>query len=172
MIAKEKKKSYLLKLATLFKKINYFGFIVSAILVFIMSVFVFYGVIMRYLFNAPLSWVHEISGYLIVVTAFLGSGYTLYKDGHVRIDSLDSIFPKSINNLLFILRNCIIIFFSFVLIWYGTQMVLSSFETGRKASTILGTPLYIPQLFIPLGGLLLLIQSIGLIIENRSKHSN
>src|SRR5699024_9171879 len=130
MIAKEKKKSYLLKLATLFKKINYFGFIVSDILVFILSVFVFYGVIMRYLFNASLLCVDKISRYLIVVTDFLGCCYILYKDGYVRIDSLDYILTKSINYLLFIIRNCIIIFFSFVLIWYGTQMVLSSFETG------------------------------------------
>lgn len=38
-----------------------------------------------------------------------------------------------------------------VLIWYTLQLVLSSWSRGNVAPTFLMTPLWMPQLLIPLG---------------------
>lgn len=153
------------KIAKIIRKINYIGFIMSAGLIFLMSLIVAYGVVMRAFFNSPPIWVNEIGGYLLVITAFLAAGYTLNQGGHIRIDSLDSKLPPILNNIFFIINHLAVLSFSLALMWYGFLMVHGSYSLNWKASTMLGTPLYIPQSFIPLGGLLLTLQVIGLMIE-------
>src|SRR5699024_3481556 len=115
--------------------------------------------------NSPPIWVNEIGGYLLVITAFLAAGYTLNQGGHIRIDSLDSKLPPLISKIFFIINHLAVLSFSLGLTWFGAAMAYGSYSLNWKASTMLATPLYIPQAFIPLGGLLLSLQVIGLMIE-------
>lgn len=45
------------------------------------------------------------------------------------------------------------------LLWTGSKMAFANYSFGRRASTLLATPLWIPQALIPLGAFSLCVQS-------------
>ena len=47
---------------------------------------VFMNVVMRYAFNTSYVFVQEPEWHLFVSIFLIGAGYTLFKDGHVRVD--------------------------------------------------------------------------------------
>jgi TRAP-type C4-dicarboxylate transport system permease small subunit len=51
-------------------------------------------VVMRYLFGSSLSWSEEISRYFFIWFTFLGLSYAVRNNSHIRIDILESTFPK------------------------------------------------------------------------------
>ncbi len=54
-----------------------------------------YGVVMRYVFNNPISWGIEISGFLLLGAIFAALAYTLQIDGHVSVDyGLSKMSPR------------------------------------------------------------------------------
>ena len=44
------------------------------------------GVVMRYVFNAALTWADEVSSYCLLAIALLGLAHTLDAGAHIRID--------------------------------------------------------------------------------------
>ena len=48
----------------------------------------FYEAMSRSIFNAPHAWTNEISSYVFWAYIFLGGGYVLFHDGHVRMDAI------------------------------------------------------------------------------------
>lgn len=145
--------------------INKIAFVFSMFLFFIMALSITYGVIARYVFNSPSIWVTEVSGYFLVGTSLLSAGYTLRKGGHIRIDSLDQVLPKTIRRIFYFLSHTVILIFALILTWEGILMAYNSYISNWKASTMLNTPLYIPQLFIPLGSSFLFLQTLLLMID-------
>lgn len=67
---------------------------VSIIFVFI-TVFTFYEVVMRYLFNAPTFWVHETTTALAAVCFAFGGAYCVAIDKHIRVVLIyDTVSPN------------------------------------------------------------------------------
>lgn len=56
-----------------------------AILFVFVTIFTFYEVTMRYLFNAPTSWVHETTTAMTAVCFAFGGVYCLAADRHIRV---------------------------------------------------------------------------------------
>lgn len=158
-----------MRVLTLFKKVingfNFGAFLTSMILLLFMAISIFYGVMMRYIFNVPIQWVVEINGYMLVAVTLLSMSYVLRIDGHIRVDILDKYWNVVMEKALKIISYICIFIFSIVFVTKGWDMVIRSFINNWKSSTLLATPLFIPQSLIPLGGLMLLSQSLLLVIE-------
>ena len=63
------------------------GFIASVALA-IMTIVVCYEVISRYVFNAPTTWVTEVSTYLFVAVVFLGLAEAQRANAHIQVEIL------------------------------------------------------------------------------------
>jgi len=128
--------------------------------VLIMVLLISYDVIARYIFNAPTIWADEISGYLLVGIVFLGLGYGLETGAHISVDLIiDMLSPKkhhSVHLATDILTLLIVIMFT----WESFVVVLRSYNEGKIALSLLLTPLYLPQLLIPIGFAVLCLQLI------------
>jgi|SRR5690625_216433 len=146
-------------------KVSEFAFKCAAILLLIMGLAVSYDVIMRYFFGSPTIWVNEISGYLLVIITFLSASHTLKIGGHVKVDMVENFLSEKGRKFLFLITHFLILFFVVTITWKGAQMVWMSWDLGWSASTLLKTPLFIPQLFIPMGGLLLTFETLVIIID-------
>lgn len=144
---------------------NDIAFKCAAVLLLFMGLAVSYDVIMRYFFGSPTIWVNEVSGYLLVIITFLSASYTLRVGGHVRVDILENFLSETGKKMLFILAHLMILFFVIVITWQGAKMAWMAWSFDWRASTLLSTPLFIPQLFIPLGGFLLTLETLSLLIE-------
>lgn len=131
-----------------------------AVIILIMALSVTYEVIARYVFDSPTIWVTEVSSYMLVAVAFLGAAWTLRADGHIRMELLSETggpVGRRISDVaMFLVSICV----SAALLWTGWNMASANYSFGWKSSTMLATPLWIPQMLVPLGSLSLLLESI------------
>ncbi|MHB1406257.1 MAG: TRAP transporter small permease [Desulfitobacteriaceae bacterium] len=128
--------------------------IISGGLLFIGVTAIFYGVIMRYVFNAPKSWVDEVSQYLIIWGTLIGTSVALRNDHHIKVDMLFDRFPLRVKYYVTVFAHIVGTAFSLFLAYYGYELVAFVHRTGQR-STDVGIPLYIVYSILPIAGLML-----------------
>jgi C4-dicarboxylate transporter, DctM subunit len=146
------------------KIITPLGWIGSALFVAVACIIV-YEVIMRFVFRAPTMWVAEISNLLTIVAAFLLFAYTLQEKGHTRVDFITAYLSRSSLALLELFTTALGALLCLVLAWYGAKMVQSAY-TMEELSQTLQIPLWIPQAFVPMGGLLMLLELLRVLVRD------
>jgi TRAP-type C4-dicarboxylate transport system permease small subunit len=109
------------------------------------------GTLARYFFNYPFSFVDEYSGYLLVVMGFLGMAAALRRDAHITVDIVTNALPKKVRHWLDIGAHCLAVIIAAVLFWISMKLAWENYSTHLLSSTIMETPLWIPQVFIPIG---------------------
>jgi len=108
-------------------------------------------VFLRGFFGKSLQSVDELGGYLLVGISFLSLSTCLVRGSFHKVEFLDarlSDFGLALRQLIF---DCICLVFCTILLWQLGRLVLRSWNSGDLASTILQTPLWIPQLTMPIG---------------------
>lgn len=131
------------------------GFLILAICAVMMT-----EIVARYLFNRPTYWALEVVSYCVVWSACLGSAYTLRFKGHIAVDVLVEKLPESLKHSFERLCFVVIALFAFILVKYGFDQAMHAYKIKEISLTPLAMPQWIPLLSIPIGGLLLLLQSI------------
>lgn len=114
-------------------------------------------VIMRFIFHKPTMWVTEISSLLTIIASFLLFAYTLQEKGHTKVDFITAMVSKKSAFFLELFTSLLGLVYCGVLSWYGVKMVQSSLVMEEVTQT-LQIPLWIPQLFVPIGGGLMFLQ--------------
>lgn len=105
----------------------------------------------RSLFNYSLGFAEEVTGYCVVMLTFFGAAIALRSGSLFQVHFLYDMLPKKGQvwiTRIFVLLALII---CAVLIWATNDLMLSSFSRGKFAPTVLQTPLWIPQLLLPVG---------------------
>jgi C4-dicarboxylate transporter DctM subunit len=153
---------------------NGFG-LLSAILLVLNGLFSSYEVVMRYFLNSPTVWVMEVTIYLVIASTFFALAYVLLLKGHVAVDTFTNHLSPGTATRLEVCTSVLAIVYCLVLTWQGAKLTHFSYTASEVSPTILKVPMFIPQLFIPLGGAFLTIQFIrhllGLIGDLvRSRH--
>jgi C4-dicarboxylate transporter DctM subunit len=120
---------------------------------------------MRYLFNSPTVWVMEISIYVTLVSTFLSLAYTLRQKAHVKVDFITNYLSGRTLILLEIFTSLLSILFCLILGWEGAKMALTAYQNWEVSPSVLRVPVFIPQIFIPLGTILLTLEFIRLLIH-------
>jgi TRAP-type C4-dicarboxylate transport system permease small subunit len=130
------------------------------------------GTLARYLFNYPLSFVEEYSGYLLVVMGFLGMASALRREAHVNVDVIMRAISRKAQAKLELADTCLAVFFSAILFWVSLRFCYENHSIGMVSSTMMETPLWVPQLFIPLGwGIFIMLLFVRIIRKLREKQS-
>lgn len=148
--------------------------VIAGILVLLTSFMIVYEIICRNVFNAPTEWVMEISTYYIIVAGFLGMGVTYAGKKHIHVDILIGHFSEKTRCCIEVFTCLIALFYSSVFMMKAWEMAMWSLEVDNRAPTTLGTPLWIPQISLPIGMLVLLLQIIRTILVDiiRLKHND
>jgi TRAP-type mannitol/chloroaromatic compound transport system permease small subunit len=118
-------------------------------------------ILMRKAFNASQTWSSEMSVFLFGAFFTLGGGYTLLKEGHVR---MDVFFVKLSARGKAIMDICtFVLFLAFVgvLIWKGWDIAIKSFQFAERSESAWRPLLWPTKILIPIGGLLLLLQGMA-----------
>ena len=124
---------------------------VSGGLALVMMISIGYDVVARHVFNSPTIWADELSGYLLVAITFLGAAYTLTMDGHVRVDTLiDRMSRKKRKGVVFI-TDLISVVFLVLYSWQTYKLVIDAYVSVKISPTLLRTPIFIPQVVLPIG---------------------
>ncbi|MCH3949564.1 MAG: TRAP transporter small permease [Acidaminococcus sp.] len=140
--------------------------IMAGILLFIPVFAIFYEVISRGVFNQPTEWATEISTYCVLMAGFLGMGTALAKGRHIHVDMVISHLSERTNIILRIVSCIICIIFTVIFCWKSAEMAYMSYDLDMLAASTLRMPLWIPQLSLPVGTIVLLLQFVRMLIEN------
>ena len=139
---------------------------IAGLLVLLCGFMIVYEVICRGLFNAPTEWVTEIATYCVVIAGFLGMGVAYAGKKHIHVDIFLSKLSAKARCYIEIITSVIGIFYSYLFMVYSWDMVMLSIEYNNCAPTTLGTPLWIPQMAMPVGMAVLLLQIVCTLLED------
>ncbi len=123
-----------------------------------MVVSLFYDVMMRYLFASPTNWALEVNTFLLLFVCTIPTADVLSSNVHIRVTFLTDRMPKRVVDRLQILRGVAGILFCAAMAWKGSVMTWQAWQHNDRMSTSLGTPMFIPYLFLPIGFILLGLQ--------------
>jgi TRAP-type C4-dicarboxylate transport system permease small subunit len=122
-------------------------------------------VIARNVFHRSLLISDEVSGYLLVAMTFFGIAYSLRSGSLLRIEFLLFALPKRLRGLADVSYDLIALVVCLVLLRSMIRFTWITWEREAIAPTLIETPLWIPQLAMPLGMLILVI---GFLLELRA----
>jgi len=131
------------------------------ILLFFMMILGTVDVIGRYLFNHPILGTFEIFEILLPAIVLLGLGYTQENRAHVRMEIFISRLSVRKQTFLNFFTNGCALLISILILWRGWVLTIGYWHMGRRIPTI-EIPMFLPQLLVPIGALLL---SIVLIVQ-------
>lgn len=103
----------------------------------------------------------EISPFLMALIAFLSAPYVTATAKHIRADFLEaSLSPKSRALIQLFLTNILFVLYAAVLLGIAVHLTANAFASGERTQGILRTPIWIPQLAMVLGLLVLFLRTI------------
>ncbi len=124
-------------------------------------VVILFEVLMRKVFSASQTWSSEMSVFLFGAFFTLGGGYTLLKEGHVRMDVFYIKLSTRGKAIMDIATFVLFLAFVGVLIWKGWDIALQAFQLGERSESAWRPLLWPSKILIPIGGLLLLLQGLA-----------
>lgn len=122
-----------------------------------MTVLMLAEIVVRGVFNSTTEHSDELVGYLLVGVSFLSLALCQSRGAFHRVEMVQMrLGPrgKLVSSLVFNLLS-----FGYIAItdWYFLQFVMSSYRREAMASTVLATPLWIPETVMVVGATLLLL---------------
>jgi len=129
----------------------------SAICMAGMALLMLAEIVLRGVFNTTTEHSDELVGYLLVGVSFLSLALCQTRGAFHRVEMVQMrLGPRGqlVSSLVFNLLS-----FAYIAItdWYFVQFVMSSYRREAVASTVLATPLWIPETVMIVGATLLLV---------------
>ncbi|CAD5269256.1 MULTISPECIES: TRAP transporter small permease [Halomonadaceae] len=128
--------------------------VLIGLLILSASFILFANVIARYVFNDGFSWAEELVRYQIVWMVLLGASVAARQGIHIGIDILRRFSPPLMAKWIELLVHAVSIAFCLFLVVYGFQLTEQTHRFGQVSSA-LQAPMWIVQLAIPVGALLM-----------------
>ncbi len=157
--------SILLYLSRLIDRLNLLVGRVVCWLVLIMTLIGSGNAITRHFNLSSNAWL-EIQWYLFSAVFLLYSGYTLLKNGHIRIDIISSRFSKRTQVIMDIIGDLFFLFpMAALIIWLSWPLFISTYLSGETSSDAGGLIRWPLRILIPVGFSLLLLQGFSQLIK-------
>ncbi len=128
---------------------------------------VFVDVVMRYAFNTSFVFTQELEWHLFAFIFLMGAGYTLLREGHVRVDIIYQRLDRKgrawvdlAGVLVFLIPGC------YLVLATSIPFVVSSYVSGEGSPDPGGIPYrFLIKSCIPAGFFLLLLQGLSMAIK-------
>lgn len=133
--------------------------------------------VLRYLFNAPLSFQYHLTeNYLLVALIALALAWGYRTGGYIRITFFVNILPATVRGLILRAGLLVSAIYIGVLAWQGGQYFLKAYQDGQTQLGVIDWPVSWSWVWIPVGcGLLaarLLLVAIGPSTELHDEHND
>ncbi|HEX2939642.1 MAG TPA: TRAP transporter small permease [Rhodopila sp.] len=124
---------------------------VCEIAIVAMGAVVILEIVTRNLFGFSYEMSDELGGYIIVGISFLSLPVCQVYRSYHHVQFIQARLSPRMQALSHLLFDILSLLFCVILLWQLTRFVMTSYHTDDAAPTLLATPLWIPQLFMPLG---------------------
>jgi TRAP-type C4-dicarboxylate transport system permease small subunit len=128
-----------------------------------LTILAFAQVLMRYVFGGALSWSEEAVRFLFIWLSFIGFSITMQRGGHISVQFIVDLFPKSFRREFLIFADVCILTFVIFFILKGT---LVSKVTMANLSPAMHIPMGYIYLVFPISGGLLAINTLRVMVHH------
>lgn len=132
------------------------GLWLSGLLLVAIMVLIMFGLAARNIFHISFDLVDEFSGYLLVGSFFMSMAACQLAGALHHVDIIRHRLSALANWRLDILFNALAFVAVAILVWYLARFGINTFKFGERSQTVVGTPLWIPRMVMPVGAALLL----------------
>lgn len=115
----------------------------------------------------PIPWIIEVSVCLFAWVIFVGAGILSRRGGHISLDLIVERLPSSVQTWIKVIYGILALAVGAVLLYFGVQLAL--FVGRTHQSIYLHISLFYFYLSVPVGGLLIGLNSAGTILPNPRK---
>ena len=122
----------------------------------------------RYLLNRPITGTLEIFEILLPGIVLFGLAHAQRAKAHIAVDVFYSRFPPRLRAVVGFAINLWAILFFAIVTWRATLIAILHMHTGRRISNI-AVPIYLVDLFIPIGTLAICLVLIGELLQSFMK---
>ena len=155
-----------MKIISIIEKISLIGAYISAFFMLLIVGIISSEILVRTLFNKSLLISDEYSAYFMVASIFFGLSYTLKQDKHIKITIITSrIKNPKISLIIDLIVYLIALAISVYACYFSFLMVNETRILDMRADSIVETPLWIPEISVFIGFLLLSLQIIAMILK-------
>ncbi len=127
--------------------------VICEIAIGVMGSIVILELITRNLFDFSYEMSEELGGYIIVGITFLSLPVCQVYRSYHHVQFIQSRLSPRLRAMSHLSFDVLSLMFCALLLWQLTRFVLQSWHSGDVAPTLLATPLWIPQMVMPIGTL-------------------
>jgi C4-dicarboxylate transporter DctQ subunit len=131
-----------LGVASMNKTIAVSGMVLGVLLAFV-------NVVLRYAFDASITWAGELTNFLFMWGALFGAAYGFKMGIHISVTLLIAKLPPAIGKAFLIFANTLTFIYLAAMSYFGYQLVMIIVEM-EEMSVDLEIPMWIPNLVLPL----------------------
>lgn len=154
------------------RKLSNGGAFIASVLLILLVVLILVEIVLRFFFNTSTMRADEYSGYLYLALVCFGFGYTFMRDGHIRITFLTSKVSSKTSSMIDIFAGIVTLCVLTFAFYRTLLLALDSFATQVVSEGVSATPLYIPQMVLPLGLLLFMVAMVAYIVRKLGGHTH
>jgi C4-dicarboxylate transporter DctQ subunit len=130
----------------------------AGLLLLLVTLFVSYNVILRYLHIRPPIWILQFTEYALLWVTFLGAAWLLRLGGHIRIDTVITRLGPKTRGVVEVIISILGFVVCLVMVWFGIEKTIEFYDRGIMDVKGVIIPKYPIFLIIPVGGFMLLLQ--------------
>lgn len=144
----------------------------------IFTTLVIVQVVMRYIFNSPLTWSEEIARFALAWFVFLSGSYAVKFQRHVKFSVIVDLIGKRVPIVKRIIQIIVFVLwlaFLLFILYLSTQSVIKQFHTGQISAGA-QLPMYLVYIGLPLGFFLMsfrvvqhLVRALGDIAKKKNE---
>ena len=131
--------------------------IIGAVIIVLLTILTGYSVFWRYILGQPITWIDELSGYLVVLMVMVGVSEALRRGDHINVDLLVGRLGETGQRAVAIWSMLAVIGFGVILLVDGINAVLGVYAMGLVSEGYLEISMWIPQSAIILGSVMLIV---------------
>jgi TRAP-type C4-dicarboxylate transport system permease small subunit len=113
--------------------------------------------LLRSAINYSLGFAEEFTAYLVVALTLNGAALAVHHQALFRVEFLFQRLNQKTQSLLTWVFGALALLVCSVLAWKTADLMMSSLSRGKFAATVLKTPLWIPQMLMPIGFVLIMV---------------
>lgn len=139
--------------------------VISALSIVVITVIVCAEVFLRTAVGVSTLISAEYAGYLLAANVYLGLAWTFRNGGFIRVELIHSQFRGRAAALINLLITVIATATLLVYTWYIIGFVVQNYRSGASSIFITRTVLWVPQLVMPIGSVLLTCSMISALVR-------
>jgi len=130
------------------------------------SIILFHSVVMRYLFNNPVTWSEDAAKFLLVWMTLLGAPAGMRAGTHVAVELITDKLPQPIQKVFQLLSLVVVLYVSWMIVSQGWSFALQGMR--RIVPSLPWLPFGFAYLALPIGYALIGLICIELILTSIS----